>query len=186
MKFTKYLTVGAMALSLVAGSALAATKAEKQKEVIAKTSAALQKFYTAKPELKAAVAKAPGYAIFTTYGVSFIIGGSGGTGVVHDNKTKKNTFMKLGSASVGAQLGAAENDVLVIFKTAAAMNDFVTNGWGVTGGAAATAGAGGSSVGGAQGTSATDTSQTFTRTQNGVQAGVAIAGVKAWKDDELN
>jgi lipid-binding SYLF domain-containing protein len=186
MKFTKYLTLAAMALSLVAGSAYAATKAEKQGEVLAKTYTALQKFYTAKPELKAVVAKAPGYAIFTTYGISFIFGGSGGAGVVHDNKTGKNTFMKLGSASVGAQIGAAENDVLVIFKTPKAMTDFITNGWGVTGGAAATAGAAGSSVGGATGSSATDVTQTFTRTQNGVEAGVAIAGVKAWKDDELN
>jgi len=66
------------------------------------------------------------------------------------------------------------------------MNDFVTNGWGATGGAAATAGAGGKSAGAGMGSSATDSSQTFTLTQNGVTAGVAIAGVKAWKDDELN
>lgn len=187
MKFGKLLTAGALALSLVAGGAFAQDKAAKQKEVITKTNDALQRFYKAQPDLKAKVAKAPGYALFTTYGVSFLIGGSGGTGVVHDNKSKKNTFMKLGSASVGAQIGAGENDILVIFANAKAMNDFITNGWSVAGGATAAAGAGGDKqVGGGQGSSATDVMQSFTLTKAGVQAGVAIGGVKAWKDDELN
>ena len=186
MKFSKILGIGALSLSLIAGSAFAATKAENQAEALKATAAAMSRFATKRPELKAQAAKAPGYAIFTTYGVSFIIGGSGGTGVVHDNKTKKNTFMKIGGASAGFQLGAVENDVLVIFKTAAAMQDFIENGWGVTGGVAAGAAASGAGGGGGQAGSAMGEVETFTLTKNGIEAGLAISGVKAWKDDELN
>jgi lipid-binding SYLF domain-containing protein len=186
MKFTKFLALGALSLSLVAGTAFAQDKAAKQAEVLKSTDAALQKFYTKKPELKAAVAKAPGYALFTTYGISFLIGGAGGKGVVHDSMTKKTTFMDMGSASVGAQIGAAENDVLIIFKTAAAMNDFVNNGWTAGGGATAAAGAGGKSTGSGVGTSAMDNADSFTLTKTGLEAGVAIGSAKFWKDDALN
>jgi lipid-binding SYLF domain-containing protein len=186
MKLSTILGISALSLSLIAGSAFAATKAEKQAEALKATSAAMSRFVAKKPELKAQVAKAPGYAVFTTYGVSFIIGGSGGTGVVHDNKTKKNTFMKIGGASAGFQLGAVENDVLVIFKTAAAMQGFIKNGWGVAGGVAAGAAASGAGGGGGQGGDAMGEVQTFTLTKNGLEAGMSIGGVKAWKDDDLN
>jgi lipid-binding SYLF domain-containing protein len=186
LKIKSILGIAALSLSLVAGSAFAATKAEKQAEVIKATNAALEKFKAKQPELKATLAKAPGYAVFTTYGVSFIVGGSGGTGLVHDNKTKKNTFMKIGGASAGFQLGAVENDVLVIFKTAKAMEGFVTKGWDVTGGVAAGAAASGAGGGGGQGGSAMGDVQTLTLTKNGIEAGLSIGGVKAWKDDELN
>ncbi len=187
MKFTKYLALGALSLSLVAGSAVAQDKAAKQAEVIKSTNAALQKFYAKQPDLKATVAKAPGYAVFTTYGVSFIIGGQGGTGLVHDNKTKKNTFMKLGGASAGFQLGAVENDVLVIFKTPKAMQGFIDKGWDVAGGVGAGAGAGDKgAVGGGQGASAMGDIQTFTLTKAGLEAGLSISGIKAWKDADLN
>jgi len=188
MKFTKFLALGALSLSLslLAGTAFAATKAEKQAEVVKATHSALEKFYKSKPELKTAVGKAPGYALFTTYGVSFLVGGEGGTGLVHDNKTQKNTFMKMAGASVGAQIGAAQNDVLVIFNTAAAMNEFIAKGWEGTGGVSAAAGAGDKSAGAGMGGSLNDTNQSFTLTKNGIQGGVAIGGAKAWKDDELN
>ena len=186
MSIKRILGIGALALSLVSGTAFAQDKAAKQAEIVKSTNAALQKFYDKKPELKAAVAKAPGYGVFTTYGISFLIGGAGGKGLVHDNKTKKNTFMAMGSASVGAQIGAAENDVLIIFKTAAAMNDFVNKGWTATGGATAQAGADGKQTGGGQGASAMADADTFTLTKNGVEAGVAIAGSKFWKEAELN
>ncbi len=186
MKFHKILGIGALMLSFAAGSAFAADKAAKQAEIMKNTNAALEKFYAAKPELKADVAKAPGYAVFTTYGLSFIVGGSGGAGVVHDNKTRKATYMSIAGASAGFQLGAAQNDLLLIFKTDKVMNSFIDHGWGVGAGAGVAAGAEGKSVGGGEGSSVMNDINSFTLTKNGLQAGIAIGGSKAWKDAELN
>lgn len=186
MKFLKTLGIGALMLSFAVGSAFAADKTTKQAEIIKNTDAALQKFYAAKPELKADVAKAPGYAVFTTYGLSFIVGGSGGAGVVHNNKTGHKTFMSIAAASAGFQLGASQNDLLLIFKTEKVMNKFIENGWGAGAGASATAGADGKTVGGGEGSSIMNDINSFTLTKNGLQAGIAVGGSKAWKDAELN
>lgn len=186
MKVHSFLFAGAMSLSLLAGAALAQDKAAKQAEVLKTTDAALEKFYAKKPELKAAVGKAPGYGVFTTYGISFLIGGSGGAGVVHDNQTSKKTYMKMGGASVGAQIGAAQNEVLIVFKTAAAMNDFVDKGWTASGSATASAGAGSKSAGGGIAGTGMDNAETYTYTKTGLEAGIAIGGSKFWKDDDLN
>ena len=137
MKLSMILGIGTLMLSFAATSALAATKAEKQAEVVKSTQSALEKFYKFKPELKTAVANAPGYAMFTTYGVSFIIGGSGGTGLVHDNKTRKDTFMHQAQGSVGLQAGVAENRTLIIFNTAAALHQFTEKGRGAARGGGA-------------------------------------------------
>jgi lipid-binding SYLF domain-containing protein len=187
MRLHRLLTAAAVALSLAAGTAFAQSdKVKKQAEVRKAAETALEKFYKADPKIRSEVEQAPGYAVFTTYGLSFIFGGAGGKGLVHDNKTKHVTYMDLAKASAGAQIGLAESETLVIFKSERGMQDFVSKGWEFGGGGAVQAGAAGKSVGPASGVSGYPEATHYTLTKNGLQAGVAVSGVKVWKDKELN
>jgi lipid-binding SYLF domain-containing protein len=186
MKLHRILGLGLLSLSLMAGSAFAATKAEKQAEINKSTQSALAKFYAAKPELKAAVAKAPGYGVFTTYGLSFIIGGSGGSGMVYDNQTKKTTYMSVAAASAGMQISATETDMLIVFKTPAAMANFIDKGWTAANTVGATAAAGTKSAGGTADDNAMAGFDSYTLTKAGLSASLAVTGAKFWKDGDLN
>jgi len=187
MKLTRVLTVVALIMSLAGGTAYAQSdKAKKQAEVKQAAAATLNDFYKQKAELKGMVEKAPGYAVFTTYGISFLIGGAGGKGVVHNTATKKDTYMDMAQASAGLQAGIAETKMLIVFKDAKLMDRFVNSGWEVGGGGGAGAGAGGKSAGSGSGGVSIADSDYYTLTKNGLQAGGAVAGTKFWKDKELN
>ena len=187
MRFHHLFTTGLISLALVAGGAAAQDeKAKKQAEIRKVTSATLEKFYKEDPKLKDAVAKAPGYAVFTTYGFSFLIGGAGGSGLATDNKTKHVTYMSMAQASAGLQVGAAQSDVLIVFKKPEALMKFVDKGWEASGGAVAQAGAGGKSAGADAGAQVIADASYYVLTPNGLQAGVAVAGTKYWKDKDLN
>jgi lipid-binding SYLF domain-containing protein len=187
MKLQTLLTTGAVILSLAAGGALAQSdKAKKQAEIQKVTQGSLEKFFKADPKLKEAVAKAPGYAVFTTYGISFLIGGAGGKGLATDSKTKHITYMDMAQASAGLQVGAAQSETLIIFKNAQALQTFIDKGWEASGGAVAQAGAGGKSAGPDAGAQVIADALYYVLTPNGLQAGVAVAGTKYWKDKDLN
>lgn len=187
MKLTRVLTVFALTMSLAGGTAYAQSdKPKKQAEVKQAAAATLNDFYKQKAELKGMVEKAPGYGVFTTYGISFVVGGAGGKGVVHNNATKKDVYMSMAQASAGLQAGIAETKMLIVFKDAKLMDRFINSGWEVGGSGGAGAGAGGKSVGtGSGGVSIAD-SDFYLLTKNGVQAGGAVAGTKFWKDNDLN
>jgi lipid-binding SYLF domain-containing protein len=181
------ITAGVLTLSLMGGSALAETdKAGKQGEIRKATQAALEKFYKAKPALKDQVAKAPGYAVFTTYGLSFFVGGAGGKGLVHNARTKHDTFMDMAQASAGLQAGIAQSETLIVFKSQKAMEQFVDKGWEFGGGGVASAGVADKSVGAGSGENLIAEASYFTLTKNGLEAGGAVAGTKFWKDKDLN
>ena len=187
MKLHYLLTTAVLSLSLATGTALAQDeKAKKQAEIRKVTAASLEKFYKADPKLKDAVAKAPGYAVFTTYGFSFLLGGSGGKGVVHNAKTKAYTYMDMAQVSAGLQIGGGEFETLIIFQNEKAMQDFITKGWEFGAGGGAGAGAAGKTVGGTSGEKIINDALYYTLTKNGLQAGGAVDGTKFWKDKELN
>jgi lipid-binding SYLF domain-containing protein len=181
--------VNLAALALLVGACATpspADKPSKQAEVRQATQKSLDKFYKADPSLQSAVANAPGYAVFTTYGIIFIVGGAGGKGLVHNNHTNADTFMDMAQASAGAQIGAAQMDTLIVFKTPEALQKFVDKGWVAGGGAIAQAGAKGETSGPAAGENVIADAKYYTLTTNGLQAGVAAAGTKYWKSGELN
>jgi lipid-binding SYLF domain-containing protein len=186
MKLRTLLALFTTALAFVAsGAAIAADKASQQAEVRKATGAALEKFYKAKPELRKQVADSPGYAIFTSFGVSFVFGGAGGSGLAHDNATKQDTFMSMAQASAGVQAGIAQNDVLIVFKTAKALQNFIENGWEVGAGAAVSGGAGGKTAGGGGGEEFVNDALYYTLTKRGLEVGGAVAGTKFWKNKDL-
>jgi lipid-binding SYLF domain-containing protein len=187
MKLHHLFTAGVLMFSLAAGTAFAQSeKAKKQAEVQKAARSSLEHFYKAEPKLKAEVAKAPGYAVFTSYGFTFLLGGSGGKGLVHNAKTKGTTYMDMAQVSAGLQIGGGEYETLIIFKTTKAMEDFIGKGWEFGGGGGATAGVAGKGGGAQAGEQVINDALYYTWTKNGLQAGGAVAGTKFWKDKELN
>ena len=185
MQIHKFVAAAAMAIAVATTPALAQDKAKKQAEVREKANATLNDFYKAEPKVKAEVEKAPGYAVFTTYGLSFLVGGAGGKGLVYDKKTKKNTYMDMATASAGLQIGASDTRYLFVFKDAKEMERFINSGWEASGGGGAGAGAGSAgSVGGSAG--GFTGGKYYQLTKTGLQAGAAVGGTKVWKDKELN
>ncbi|MCG2595051.1 hypothetical protein LZ009_19910 [Ramlibacter sp. XY19] len=177
----------ASALAASGAPAFAQDNAAKQAEVKDKAMKALQDFYKADPKLKDAVAKAPGYAVFTTFGLSFGLGGAGGRGFAHDNQSGKDTYMNIAQASAGLQLGASNTRYLFIFDSPKAVADFIDKGWDASASAAAGVGAGGSAnanVGAGAGN--IQGGRMYSLTKAGLQAGGAVSGLKAWKDKDFN
>ncbi len=184
MPLRKLCTVAFIAASLAGASALADDRANKRTEIRKVAQQSLQDFYKVEPKLKEEVAKAPGYAVFSSYGFSLIFGGAGGKGLAHDNKARSNAYMNMAQASVGVQIGASDTRYLFVFDTAKDLQRFIDTGWEAGAGGGAGAGASKGTVGGSAG--GFTGGKMYMLTKTGLQAGGAVAGTKFWKDKELN
>lgn len=180
------LTVLVAAALLTAGPVLAADPAAQKAELRKMCDEALAMLYKSKPAAKAEVEKAPGYGCFSSFGISFFVGGAGGRGLVHDNVSKKTVYMNMGQASGGLDFGIKDYREVLVFKDRAALQKFINSGWEFGGGGTAAAAAGG------KGAKAEATEVTsgpivvYPMTRTGLAIGVAATGRKYWKDDDLN
>jgi lipid-binding SYLF domain-containing protein len=137
---------------------------EKRAAVRKERDAILAKLYEAYPDAKDKVEKAAGYGAFNNKSMNLFLLSSGhGYGVVVD-KSKKETFMAMGSLGGGLGVGAKDLSVVFIFKNADVMKKFIESGWQFGGEADATAKAG----------------------EKGVALQATVAGTKYWKDKKLN
>jgi hypothetical protein len=77
---------------------------------------ALSELYAKRPEAKAQIARAPGYAVFSNIGSKiFMVATGNGFGVATDNRTKKNTYMKMVEAGGGFGIGIKTYRAVYVF-----------------------------------------------------------------------
>jgi len=177
-----------MAAALAApGIAFAADKAKEQAEVRKAGQDALAAVYKVAPLARKAVESAAGYAAFSNFGMKILVAGGGsGKGIAVNNKTKAMTYMKMAEIQAGLGFGAKKFQVVWVFETEAALNNFVNSGWEFGGQATAAAKAGdkGSAYQGALAVS--PGVWIYQITDKGLALELTAKGTKYYKDTDLN
>jgi lipid-binding SYLF domain-containing protein len=137
------------------------------------------------------IAKAAGYAVFSNTGLNVLLLSTGrGSGIAHDNRSGKDTYMKMFSAGAGVGMGLKKFRAVFVFHSRSAFDQFVEKGWDLSGqaDAAATtdadknkgAGAADESLALMKGVSV------YQMTDKGIALQATLQGTKYWKDDDLN
>jgi lipid-binding SYLF domain-containing protein len=170
-------------------SAKGETLEDKREYALSMQSSVLEELYEQKPQARAKVESAAGYGVFTNLGskIFFVATGSG-YGVVHDNDTGKDTYMKMIEVGGGLGLGIKKFKAVFVFHDAGAMHKFVEQGWEFGGDADAAAKAGDTGLAGtAQGTSGELSGlEVYQFTDTGIALSATVAGTKYYKDKKLN
>ena len=104
--------------------------AEKKANIHKQRDEMLTQLYASNPEMKNILKKAAGYATFSQVSVNLLLLATGnGYGVVEDNRTKKETFMRMGSLGGGIGAGVKDVRVIFVFHDPNVMRTFIEQGW---------------------------------------------------------
>jgi lipid-binding SYLF domain-containing protein len=146
----------------------------------------LAELYRQDPKARVAIRGAAGYAVFESAGAHILfVGGSGGRGILRDNLTGKETFMRMGAVRAGLGLGFEDVRTVLVFKKRQTLKDFVEKGWTFGADAAAVAQVGGKGGGGRE-VETKDGILIYQLTKAGAIVRGSVAGTRYWKDEELN
>ena len=162
------------------------TPHDKRQAILDMKKDALSDLYRVKPQSKSQIAKAPGYAVFSDANINVIFASfGGGYGVVHNKKTRKHTYMKMGEVGLGLGIGAKDFRAIFVFHDEATMNHFIDSGWEFGGHADAAAKASdkGAAVGGEV---LLDNITIYQLTESGLALQATVKGTKYWIDESLN
>jgi lipid-binding SYLF domain-containing protein len=168
----------------------AASKEEitKEKADIRKMSKdRLDRLYKLQPSAKDVIAKAAGYAVFSSFGTKiFVAGGGTGNGIAVDNKAKKETFMKMIEVQAGLGIGVKKFRLVWVFENEKDLTEFINSGWelGAQTSAAAQASGKGESFAGAM--SIKPGVWIYQLTDDGLALELTAKGTKYYKNTDLN
>jgi lipid-binding SYLF domain-containing protein len=188
----RHLKAGFIALSVVVfivgcTKPPGSTTQEKRDFISKMKNDTLAELYKKKPDTRILIKNAAGYGVFSNINTQLLIfGGGSGYGVVVDNSTGKETYMKMGQ--FGAGLGVAIEDfrAVIIFLNKRVLQEFVESGWDF--GGKADVGAKSSEKGGALSgaVSANSDMVIYQLAKAGIALRAQLAGTKYWRYDDLN
>jgi lipid-binding SYLF domain-containing protein len=185
------LLLASLALSFSAEASLfkkAGTPDEQRAEIREVRNQALAELYKAQPAARSQIQKAAGYAVFSNFGMKILVAGGGsGRGIVIDNQTKHETFMRMAEVQAGLGFGVKNFRLIWVFEKKADLERFINSGWelGAQGTASAkVAGEGVSAFAGA--VSVTPGVWLYQLTDDGLALELTAKGTRYYKDDELN
>lgn len=179
-------------LSLAAGcrTPQGATAAEKRSYALEMQRQALAELYADRPEARAHVQRAAGYAVFSNVGSKILLLATGsGYGVATDNRSGKHTFLKMVEAGGGVGLGIKSYKAVYVFNSRAAFEKLLDGSWQVGGDAdvAAKYGDQGADAGVAlTSDQLTQPVTVYQFTDAGVSLSAVATGTRYYPDDELN
>jgi len=167
--------------------AAGSTPEEKRASIQSETQKTLDELYAAKPEAREKVAKAAGYGYFSNLNVNlFVLSTENGYGVVHNNATGGDTYMKMAGAGVGLGMGAKDYRAIIVFTDPKVMEKFITSGWSAGGSADAAAKTKDDGSATNAGATATPGMEVYQFTKAGLALQATVQGTKFWPDDSLN
>ena len=147
----------------------------------------LATLYEVAPGARRAIERAAGYAVFSTFGLKlFFAGGTTGKGVVVNNRTNRQTFMKMLQVQGGLGFGVNQNRLIFVFTNEPALRNFINQGWEFGGQAnlsAMVSGQGGQFSGAA---AVSPGVYLYQVTNTGLSATITVSGTKYFKDADLN
>jgi len=146
----------------------------------------LNELYTIKPDTRVQIGSASGYAVFSNANINLILASfGGGIGVVHNNQSGNDTYMRMGEVGLGVGAGVKDFRAVFVFHDDAALDRFLDVGISVGGQADAAAKAGdlGAAVGGE---AVVDNVTVYQLTQSGLALQATVKGTRYWQDSNLN
>ncbi|WP_295441059.1 hypothetical protein [uncultured Thiodictyon sp.] len=132
----------------------------------------LAALYKQDPKARVAIRGAAGYAVFESGGSHVLfVGGSEGRGILRDNLTGKETFMRMGGVRAGLKDRFEDLRTVLVFKKRESLQRFLDQGW---------------TFGSDREVEAKEGIAIYQLTLSGDMAPGSVAGTKYWKDKELN
>jgi len=147
----------------------------------------LASLYEFNPAARRSIERAAGYGVFSTFGVKlFFAGGTTGKGMVVNQRTGRQTFMKMVQLQGGLGFGLNQNRLIFVFTNESALRNFIDQGWefGGQGNLSAMAGGKGAMFSGAAAVS--PGVYLYQLTETGLAATLTVSGTRYFKDAELN